>query len=425
MRIAICAIGSRGDVQPNVALAMGLKAAGHDVRVFTHRLYEDLVRDHGIEYFPAEGDPRDAQFTQAVADLGGNPIRLSRWLRENFKPVLHAFFQETVEAIGDAELVLNSSLSLAGFHIAEKKGIPAISIQLQPTNPSRATPSSLVPPRPSWFPFERSYNYLTAKFANQVVFHMLRPLLNECRKDVLGLKPLSVRYWWKVDNSRNEIPVIYAYSPTVVPPPPDWGPYKRVSGYWFLDGEQDYVPSQELSKFLDSGSPPVYIGFGSMVDHERAEMTRLVIEALEKAGQRGILHSGWSELGSADLPESILPVDDVPHDWLFPRMAAVVHHGGAGTTAAGLRAGAPSIVVAFFGDQFFWGWRVNELGAGPRWIPRKQLTAEGLAAAIEQAVTDEDIRRHAAAVGEQIQTEDGVATAIPLVERFAAGPAAD
>ncbi len=421
MRITICAIGSRGDVQPNVALAKGLKAAGHEVRVFTHRLYEDLVRDHGIEYFPAEGDPREAQFTQAVADLGGNPIRLSRWLKENFKPVLREFFLETIEAIGDAELILNSSLSLAGFHIAEKKGIPAISIQLQPTNPTRAFPSSLVPPRPSWFPFKRTYNYLTAKFANQVVFHMLRPLLNECRREVLGLKPLSVRYWLKVDNPRNDIPVIYAYSPNVVPPPSDWGPYKQVSGYWFLDGEQGYEPSDVLTAFLDSGPPPVYIGFGSMIDHEREEMTSLVIEALERAGQRGILHSGWSELGSAELSETILPVDDVPHDWLFPRRAAVIHHGGAGTTAAGLRAGVPSIVVAFFGDQFFWGWRVNELGAGPRWIPRKQLTADGLAAAIEQAVSDEGIRRRAAALSEQIRSEDGVGNAIQLIERFAAG----
>jgi UDP:flavonoid glycosyltransferase YjiC (YdhE family) len=248
--------------------------------------------------------------------------------------------------------------------------------------------------------------------------------LNECRKEVLGLEPLSVRYWWHADDSDNDFCVIYAYSPTVVPPAPDWGPLKQVAGYWFLDGGLDYSPSEELAAFLEAGPPPVYVGFGSMVDHDREEMTRLVIEALDRTGQRGIMHSGWSELGSTDLPGSVLLVEDVPHDWLFPRMAAVIHHGGAGTTASGLRAGVPGIVVAFFGDQFFWGWRIHELGAGPRWIPRKQLTADGLASAIERAVTDEGIRERAAEVGAQIQTEDGVAAAIPLIERYAEDRAA-
>jgi sterol 3beta-glucosyltransferase len=155
-----------------------------------------------------------------------------------------------------------------------------------------------------------------------------------------------------------------------------------------------------------------------MVDHEREHMTQLVVEALQRAGQRGVLLGGWSDLGDADLPDSILAADFIPHDWLFPKMAAVVHHGGAGTTAAGLRAGIPTVVVSFFGDQPFWGWRVYELGAGPKWIPRTNLTADNLASAIRQAVGDQGIKDSASMIGVRIRAEDGVNCAINLIGKM-------
>ncbi len=156
-----------------------------------------------------------------------------------------------------------------------------------------------------------------------------------------------------------------------------------------------------------------------MVDHEREEVTRLVDEALGGAGQRAILLGGWSELGLADMPDSIQRVDFVPHDWLFPRVAAVVHHGGAGTTAAGLRAGVPTVVVPFFGDQPFWAWRVHQLAVGPKWIPRKKLTAGKLAAAIGQAVNDPAMIQRAEALGHRIRAQDGIGAGVQLVEHFA------
>ena len=260
---------------------------------------------------------------------------------------------------------------------------------------------------------------LATKLSNQTVFQLLRPLTNECRADLLGLPPLSAGYWWHVDSPDTDVPMIYAYSPVVLPRPSDWGQFKQVSGYWFLDGASDYEPPGQLAAFLDGGSPPIYVGFGSMVDHERDETTAIVIDAVSRAGRRAILHAGWSGLGSGDMPDSILVVDDVPHDWLFRRCAAVVHHGGAGTTAAGLRAGVPTVVVPFFLDQFFWAWRVRDLGAGPPGIPRKRLTAERLAAAMVQATDDETMRARAAAIGERIRGEDGLARGVSLVELFA------
>jgi UDP:flavonoid glycosyltransferase YjiC (YdhE family) len=212
------------------------------------------------------------------------------------------------------------------------------------------------------------------------------------------------------------LPVLNGYSPAVIPPAPDWGDRVRVTGYWFLEPPADWTPPPALEEFLQAGPPPVYVGFGSMSSRKPEETAELVFAALKQAGQRAILLSGWSGLRAADVPPGVFMVESVPFQWLFPRMAAVVHHGGAGTTAAGLRAGVPSIVVPFFGDQPFWGRRVYDLGAGPRPIPRRQLTVERLALALRTAVTDESIRGHAAALGAKIRTEDGPRAAVEIIE---------
>jgi UDP:flavonoid glycosyltransferase YjiC (YdhE family) len=424
MNITICTIGSRGDVQPVVALAQGLRCSGHDVRLFTHELFADLARDHDVTFIPLPGDPREGLLKTAAAEMGTNPFRLVGWLRETFRPVLAELFRLTLDALEGSDLVISSSASIAAFHVAERLGIPAISAQLQPTTVTRAFACAVVRPAPSWLPWKSVYNVWATKAGNQTVFQMLRPLTNECREEILCLPPLGFRYWWNIDAPDNQVPMIYAYSPAVLPRPADWGPRKQVSGYWFLDTPASWQPNPELVSFLEAGPPPLYVGIGSMVDHRSAEMTRVVVDAVIRTGRRAILHRGWSELGTGELPDSIHLVDDVPHDWLFPRVAAAVHHGGAGTTAAAFRAGIPSVVVPFFFDQFFWAGRIHELGAGPRWIPRKRLTAERLATAVRSAVHDAGTRARTQAIGERIRAEDGVGRAVALIERFAAEPAA-
>jgi sterol 3beta-glucosyltransferase len=419
MKITICVVGSRGDVQPAVALGKALKQAGHEVRLFTHEVFAGLAGAHGVDFVPLPGDPREALITTAAVELGHNPVRFVRWLREGFRPVLRDIFRMTLDVVDGSDVVIASSLAIATFHVAERLGIPAISMQLQPTTLTRAFPGATTPPPPAWLPCKGTYNVLATKLSNQTVMQLLRPLTNECRVDLLGLSPLSVRRWWQVDSSDNDAPMIYAYSPAVLPRPSDWGHFKQVSGYWFLDGATPYEPPGDLAAFLDGGPPPIFVGFGSMVDHKRDETTEIVIDAVERTGQRAILQAGWSGLGGRNMPDSILAVDDVPHDWLFPRCAAVVHHGGAGTTAAGLRFGLPTVVVPFFLDQFFWAWRVHELGAGPRGIPRKRLTAARLSAAVHQAVHDEATRVTASAIGERIRGEDGLARGVSLIELFA------
>ncbi len=193
----------------------------------------------------------------------------------------------------------------------------------------------------------------------------------------------------------------------------------HVVGYWFRPDEP-YEPPADLAAFLTDGPPPVYVGFGSMVSRDPAMLTQTVLDALAQAGQRGIILGGWAGLAQSDLPPTVLRLESVPHDWLFPQVAAVVHHGGVGTTHAGLRAGRPSVIVPFFGDQPFWADRVYALGAGPSPIPRSGLTADTLARAIDQSVSDEPMARRAADIGQQVRGEDGVGEAVALVEAFIA-----
>jgi sterol 3beta-glucosyltransferase len=418
MKITVNTFGTRGDIQPYIALSLGLQQAGHTVRIITHQIFEPFVKEYGLDLYPLHLDPRQVLLNQALSELGNNTFRITRWMEENFRSALRDIFEATLTANRDADLMLNSGLSFAGWHVAEKLDIPALAAYLWPVTPSRHLPAATGKIPPVWLPFKGTINYLSTKLSNQLFFNLMLSLVNQCRKEVLDLRPMKAREYWPLDSARGSTSLIYGYSPAVIPQPPDWSENQQITGYWFLDAVEDYRPETALLDFLANGPPPVYVGFGSMVDHEQEAINQLVIDALRETGQRGILLGRWSELGSGDLPDSILRVDAVPHDWLFPHMSAVVHHGGAGTTAASLRAGVPSVVVPSFGDQFFWGWRVQELGAGPKPVPRNKLTATRLAGAIQQVVSDEAIKHKSAHLGQQIRAEDGVGSAVRLIDAF-------
>jgi sterol 3beta-glucosyltransferase len=211
--------------------------------------------------------------------------------------------------------------------------------------------------------------------------------------------------------------MLYCYSPAVVPKPPDWSEHAHVTGYWFLDHPQEWQPPADLVGFLESGPPPLYVGVGGITSRDPEKASRIVLDALRQSGQRGVIATGWGGLSRSDLPGEVFVTEAVPHDWLFPRMSAVVHHGGAGTTGAGLRAGVPSILVPVANDQPFWGRRVKALGAGPDPIPRKRLTADRLAHAMRVAVMDESIRKGAAELGQRLRAEDGVVNAVRIINQ--------
>lgn len=417
MHITIATVGTRGDVQPYLALGRGLRAAGHAVAVATDPSFGSFVRESGLDFAPVPADPRQA-LQEDIRKLN-NPVRFSQWAKRQFGPLALRYTAELLEAARGTDLLLANPLAFAAFHVAERLGILCLPAYLQPVTPSTAFVAATGAEYPGWLPGRGRLNYTSGHLSNQLFFRLMLPTINQCRQEVLGLPPLPWKLYATLDIVAE--PIIYGYSRYVVPVPPDWGPWLHVTGYWFGD-EVPYSPPPELAEFLAAGPPPVYFGLGSIVDQEAEEVTRIVVGALKMAGKRGILLGGWSNLGGGSLPPEILRIDSVPHDWLFPRMAAVVHHGGAGTTAAGLRAGVPSVIVPFFADQPFWGRRIRALGAGPAAIPRKRLSTERLAAAIREATEDPAIAGCAAEVGRRIRSEDGVKAAVEVIERLTASP---
>ncbi|NOY98692.1 MAG: glycosyltransferase family 1 protein [Chloroflexi bacterium] len=424
MNITILTVGSRGDVQPYIALGLGLREAGYSVRIATHRNFRELIHRRGLEFAPIEGDPRQI-FEQDVgqklltADKG--PITLLQRTFTAAQPILFQVFDDYWRACQDADLLLFHVLAaLPAASIAEKLGIPAYPAYLQHVHATRAYPSPMATPLPlALSSLDGTYNRLTYAIGDWAFWRIIRPLINRWRERTLGLPPYPRQSPFK-GWQEQPLPFLYGFSPSVVPPPAEWGERVHVTGYWFLDGSADWQPPAALTDFLASGPPPVYIGFGSMVNRNPEETAEIALRALALSGQRGLLLTGWGGIRDRDLPDEIFKLDSAPHDWLFPRMAAVVHHGGAGTTAAGLRAGVPTVVIPFFGDQPFWGRRVADLGVGVRPIPRRRLSAGRLAAAIERVVHDEALRGRAAALGRQIRAEDGVRQAVRVLRRHLA-----
>lgn len=416
MHITMLAVGSRGDVQPFVALGRGLAARGYQVRVATHAIFESFVRGEGLEFARLEGNPNaivQSDEGRAWLESNRNPLTFASGFRKLMGPVLRQAMADAYEAAqGTDAIIVTGPSYYFGVSVATKLNVPFIQAYAQPLHPTGAFSSSLVPLKNMGNPV---LNYATHVIGGQMFLQLLRPTLNEARRDFLQLPPLPLMGDF-LELTRRKLPVLYAYSEAVLPKPKNWGDFLHVTGYWFLD-QPGWQPPAALQAFLDAGSPPVYIGFGSMSDRNPERMTEIALKALEASGQRGILMTGWGGLTQADLPNHVFKLEAAPHDWLFPRMAAVVHHGGAGTTAAGLRAGRPSIVIPFFGDQTFWGVRVTALGVGAM-LERKTLTAEQLAAAIRQAVTDNEMRARAAALGERIRAEDGIGAAIAVIDRY-------
>jgi len=415
MKIAIIAPGSRGDIQPFVALGKGLFARGHIIRIVTNINYESLVISHGLDFWPIELDMQDYVQSQKMRKVleGGGLFRSMAELSRGMKRSAVLFAQRSLSACQDADLII-AGLSgvFVGSAISEKTSIPFLQAYNLPITPTQAFPGLLTP----WL--KGRWNQFSHHLTRQIIWQATRPTAKIVRKEILNLPPAP---FFGPFNSEtlNQLPILYGFSPTVISPPKDWGQKKNhVTGYWTLPPDDDWLPSEDLVEFLEVEPRPIYIGFGSMSNRDPKATATLVFSALERTGQRAVVLSGWGGLENSDLPESVLMIDSVPHSWLFRNVLAVVHHGGAGTTAAGLRAGVPSIIVPYHGDQFFWGAWVASLGVGPQPIPRKKLTPEKFATAIQQAVGDKTIHQKAADLGKKIRAEDGVTRAAEIIERL-------
>jgi len=411
VRVAVLAIGSRGDVEPFLALSAGLRRRGHTVVVATHAEFAAMVTGAGVDFAELGGNPREALSSPQGQRMltTRNPLLLPSRMGALVGPALDAALPAALAACAGADVVLFATLAQFGLTVADQLGIPAVAAHLQPATPTAAMPAAGLP---SVRPPPAALNKATWRLSEALTWRAFRPTLNRQRSRA-GLAGLPRRPWsrWPRDHRP---PVLYGFSPSVVPVPPDWPDDVHVTGYWFRDPDPACTLPAALAAFLAAGAAPVYLGFGSMPDADPAGLVAALVGGARRAGHRMVLHSGWSRLGATGLlDDDVLVVDDVPHSLLFPRMAAVVHHGGAGTTAAALRAGVPAVVVPLFADQFFWGRRVAALGAGAPPIARERLTDARLGAALAVASGRRDGARRIAA---ELAAEDGVATAIAVLE---------
>lgn len=422
MKITIFAAGSRGDIQPCVALSRGMQQAGYQVRLAAPANFADFIQQHEVEFFSLRGDIQQIMAGDTGREFmesgGANPLKSIRAVRKMIAPVIMSMAADVYASCQGADaLICLGIFSAFGQSIAAALNIPILHVEPVPLLPTRAFPA------PSW-PIQQDlgglHNYLSGQAMLQTIWQWYRPFVNAFRQ-TLGLTPYSaVRF----HDALRSTPTLSAYSAGIIPRPADWPESHFLTGAFFLDPRDDWQPSPELTAFLAGGEPPVYIGFGSMAGREPQRLTRLTLEALALSGRRGVLVTGWGGLRPELIPNNVFVLDSAPHAWLFPRMAAVVHHGGAGTTAEGLRAGVPTVIVPFAFDQAFWGARIKALGLGPEPLPQNKLTAVRLAAAIRTAVSDPMMQQRARAVGVALRAEDGVNNAVQIIRKTLGEPRA-
>lgn len=408
--LTLLALGSRGDVFPNVVLGAALQEAGYRVRLITFENFAPLVAQFGLDFAPVPGDAEALLASGgglALLESGQNVLQQWRALRQTFWKLTDGITSVLSQPhIWETDGIVNQLPgSLYGRSLAEKLQIPLINVAVIPMLRTRAFPMVAFPNWPSFLP---GYNGLTYRLAEQLVWSGFRQSVNQWRQRVLGLKK---RPFLGDFHQLNHIPTLLGFSPHIVPRPADWQPTVQYTGYW-LPTEPAWTPPDNLVQFLAAGPPPILVSFGSMAVRDPRRLTALVVQAAQLAGQRLIVQSGWAGLGQQNLPPTVLALDYAPYRWLFPRLAAVVHHGGSGTTGFGFWAGIPAILTPFLFDQFYWGQRIQSLGVGPAPIPQKTLTAEKLAAAMATAVSDPTMRQKAAVLGEKIRQEDGVNAAV-------------
>jgi sterol 3beta-glucosyltransferase len=406
VRVLIVTSGSMGDVAPYTGLGAGLRAAGHAVTAAAHESFRPVFAAAGLPFEPLPGDMRAILPRARGQDgrtSGTGPRALARLLRIA-RPVIEELGDGIVAAVRRARpevVLLSTVVAPLGYQVAEAAGIPWAGAFLQPVAPTREFGSVLLGGR-SIGPWGNRAVTAAAAFVSQSLY--AGPVQRLRRSLGLPHEPIRTLRTWQ-DGGR--YPVFHGFSPAVVPRPSDWRPQLEVVGYWWPAARPGWQPPAELRDFLAAGPPPVFVGFGSMAPGQGDRLAGTIRAAVHRAGVRAVVQTGWADL-RVDSDE-VLTIGEAPHDWLLRRMAAAVHHAGAGTTAAALRAGVPAVPVPVLADQPFWADRAHRLGAATRPIPFSRLTADRLAAALRQVTASGHLPARARAVAARLATEDGTA----------------
>ncbi len=411
MNITILTYGSRGDVQPFLPLSVKLISRGHSVTLAAPSRFKDLVEGYGIKFVPLLGDP--AGPIQKINDAGLNIFKM---MREGFVHALEIggdVFQQSTEACEDADLIIHAfSHTVDGHTRARELNIPDVHVQTFPMYASTGDYPNVVLPDLRF----RALNYFTHNAAQRIIWWLSLLGFGQISRRA-GLPKRKLYFPFDDDPLRLPTPILCAWSPSLLPPSKEWSANVHVTGYFFFDETEYYQPTPGLQNFFDAGEPPICVSFGSMVNRDAEKIDSIIRDALAKTRNRGIILSGW---GSAYKTSSndLLYLESAPHDWLLPRCSMLIHHGGAGTVAAALRAGIPQAIVPFMTDQPFWARRVHAVGAAPKPILVKDLSVELLIRAITEANGDV-IHKHAQALSRVIKNEDGVMRAVELIESHA------
>lgn len=411
--ITILATGSRGDVQPFLALAVGLHRRGQCVRLVCNEIYAGLARSYGLEVATVTWDPRPAMRLQTRLGAERNPLIIIRRQMENTRSVYRQVQSESLEMCRGAGALLFSVLSPWGQTIAEQMGVPYLAGMLHPLEPTREFPMQLLP-----WNLGGGLNRLSHILAEHLLQLATGGEINRFRQ-TLGLAPQRFPQTLLGHLRAQNIPLLCNLSPTILPRPRDWPQRVHMYGYWFLPGPTSWSPPPALRDFLAREPAPVYIGFGSLASDDPRQTGQMVSAALTAIRRGGILFAGWGGLADTGAdPRHLLLASDVPHDWLFERVGVVAHHGGAGTTAAALRAGVPQVLIPHMQDQFYWGKKMHALGVSPPPLERQHLNAVSLAAALRAACEDPALRGRAIEIGERIRGEQGLEKTLDVIEDY-------
>ncbi len=424
MRITILGLGTQGDIRPAVAVGVALGQAGHRVRLCAPSEFATLAAEYQLDFAAMEVEYKPIPaFTPA--GIAGRLARAGRQVAQavrdrlfvSDKRPLEKIMNSSWHACHDAELILSGIGCFWADSIAEKQQVPLGWMSLQPFALTHNYPELIT----FSIPFLGGIlNRQLQTLLRTQIWHAAKRGTNHWRATMLNLPPLSGSIPFP-RVSRERQPIFYGFSPSVFPLPADWPEQYHSTGYWFLDRREDWTPPDSVVNFLQAGSPPVAIGFSSQrhMQHSPEAITQLIVEVTERTKLRIILLTGAGSL--AELPhvhERLLVTSWLPHEWLFPRISAMVHHGGAGTTASALRAGIPSVFIPSHYEQAIWSRRLHRLGAAPPPLSLKRLTAEQLGAAIQQAVSDEQIKARVQALSQEIRRESGLERVVQLVEQY-------
>jgi sterol 3beta-glucosyltransferase len=415
MRVLIVTAGSLGDVAPYVGLAARLNASGYEAEIATHDRFAPLVHRCGVGFRLLEtdlsaamamvDDDRAETFQPGLQALVPN-VKLAASLTRRFAHDIATAIQAGPVDV----LLVTSTVAPLAWHVAEAMDLESVGVFLQPQHPSGDFPPVFLTAASALGPWA---NRAEQRMAATVINAWIATPTKELRTQ-LGLKPLSP--WAMHRRLEAECwPVCYGFSPEILPRPADWRPGLHVVGYWWPPRLDEWEPPSELVDFLDAGSPPVFVSFGSMARGHGERLSELTRAALRRAGVRGVIQAGWAGLTAID--DDAITVDQVAYDWLMPRTAAVVHHAGAGTTGATLRAGVPVVPIPVGFDNPLWAERLVAVGVSPARLAFKGLSADDLAAAIRSAVSDPSYRRRAQEIARRIDAEDGAGRVADIVGR--------